>query len=111
MRASAGARAWPHTETGQPTARFSKLSPAQWAEVFQRHLSGEPMRALAREFGMAENAIRRRISTQCAQVRGVAFALAAARIELAALPVADQHRALRMSAALQCRPAGKVPAP
>ena len=92
-------------------SRFSKLSPAQWTEAFRRHLSGEPMRALAREFGVTEFAIRRRISTQCAQVRTAAFALAEAQSELASLPVADQHRALRMVAAMHRRLADKEAAP
>jgi hypothetical protein len=92
-------------------SRFSKLSPAQWAELSRRHLLGEPMRALAREFGIAENAIRRRISTQCAQIRRAAFALADAQNELAALPVAEQHRVLRMVAAMQSRPGIKEPTP
>jgi len=89
-------------------ARFSKLSPAQWDEVFRRRLVGDPIRALAREFGIAENAIRR-ISVQCAQVRALAFALAAAQNNLATLSVADQHRALRLAAAIQRPSAGKEP--
>jgi transposase-like protein len=43
--------------------RKSSLTPEQWIEIERRHLvDGEKIRALAKEFGVDESAIRRRIS-------------------------------------------------
>jgi hypothetical protein len=45
--------------------RKSSLSPEQWVEIERRHLvDGEPVRKLAKEFGVDEAAIRRRINPQ-----------------------------------------------
>jgi hypothetical protein len=78
-------------------ARPSKLSPAQWEEVARRVAEGEGARALAREFGVDEAAIRRRVSPQTPQVRSVAAQLAEAQTALAALPVPQQHLAVSLA--------------
>lgn len=45
--------------------RKSPLTPEQWAQVERRHLiDGESIRALAKEFGVDEAAIRRKINPQ-----------------------------------------------
>ncbi len=77
--------------------RKSKLSPEQWAEVERRLAEGEVRRALAREFGISEGAIRLRIPTQTAQVQQVAQKLADARGALAELPVGQQYVALSLA--------------
>ena len=80
-------------------ARPSKLSAEQWKDVEQRVLAGEVVRAVAREFGISEAAIRKRlganlsVSAQSAQVRTVAQQLADAKTALAALPVRHQYAA------------------
>ena len=79
-------------------ARPSKLSPGQWAEVEGRLAAGESRRALAREFGVSEGAIRQRVPTQTTQqVRTVAQQVADAQTALAALPVAQQYTALSLA--------------
>lgn len=82
--------------------RPSKLTPEQWAEIERRHLSGgESLRALAREFGVDEAAIRRRVSPQSPQVRAVAAKLADAQSALAELPVPQQYNAINLAAKLR----------
>lgn len=78
-------------------ARPSKLSPAQWAEVERRAAEGEGIRALAREFGISEGAIRQRVSTQTAQVRNAAHKLVVAQTTLEALPVRQQYAAISLA--------------
>lgn len=82
--------------------RPSKLTPDQWREIERRVASGEVVRAIAREFGVSEAAIRKRgISAQSAQVRSIAEKIAAAHSEMATLPVPQQ--ALAMSLADEMR--------
>lgn len=78
-------------------ARPSKLSPAQWAEVERRSAEGETARALAREFGIDEAAIRRRVSPQTPRIKEVANQVVQARQALASLPVAQQYTALTLA--------------
>jgi len=80
-------------------ARPSKLSPQQWLEVEGRLAAGESRRALAREFGVSEGAIRQRVPTQTTQqVRTAAQKLADGRLAVAALPtVADQYNATSLA--------------
>jgi len=82
-------------------ARPSKLSPEQWREVERRAAEGEVIRALAREFGVDEAAIRRRVSPQTPQIRTVANQLAAAQTALAALPIPQQHIAVSLAEKLR----------
>jgi ABC-type transporter Mla subunit MlaD len=78
--------------------RPSKLTPDQWRQIEKRVAAGEVVRALAREFGVSEAAIRQRgISARTSQVRSVAEKLAAAQTELAMLPVPQQHLAIQLA--------------
>lgn len=76
--------------------RPSKLTPQQWSEVERRLLAGETARALGREFGVSEAAIRKKfgahqsISAQSTQVRTVAEKMLDADRALMALPVAQR---------------------
>ncbi len=45
-------------------ARRSKLAAQQWDEILERHLAGESIRSLAREYGVSEGEIRQKITTQ-----------------------------------------------
>jgi len=84
--------------------RPSKLTPAQWSEVERRLLAGETARALGREFGVSEAAIRKRfgaVSSQSAQVRIAAEKLADANITLQALPPAQRAVAIDLSEKLR----------
>ncbi|MGK5004563.1 helix-turn-helix domain-containing protein [Janthinobacterium sp. LB2P70] len=53
--------------------RKSALTEKQWAAVGQRLLKGEAARALAREFGVSEAAIRKRFGAQTKQIKDVAI--------------------------------------
>jgi len=79
--------------------RPSKLTPQQWTEVEQRLAAGESRRALAREYGVSEGAIRQRVPTQTTQqVRIAAEKLTDGRLAVAALPtIAAQYTATSLS--------------
>lgn len=52
--------------------RKSKLNERQWAEVQRRMLDGEPIRALAREFGVSEGSLRAQKSKRVETIKDVA---------------------------------------
>ena len=52
--------------------RKSKLNEKQWAEVQRRMLDGEPIRALAREFGVSEGSLRAQKSKRVETIKDVA---------------------------------------
>ena len=82
--------------------RPSKLTPAQKDEVARRLAAGEGVRALAREFAIDPSAISRLgVAQQSQQVRNVAQQMAEAQDALAALPVAQQYRALDLAERLR----------
>src|SRR5574343_829645 len=82
-------------------ARPSKLSDAQLREIEQRMLSGEAGCALAREFGVTYNAIKKRLSARVNQTKQVANQLIAAEDALSALPPGAQLNALNLAAKLR----------
>lgn len=87
--------------------RPSKLTPAQWAEVEHRLLTGETARSLGREFGVSEAAIRKRfganqsVSAQSSQVRTAAEKIAEANRALEALPPAQRGVAIDLAEKLR----------
>lgn len=87
--------------------RPSKLTPAQWAEVERRLLAGETARALGRELGVSEGAIRQRfgtttrVSTQSTQVRETARKIADANLALEALPPGQRSVAIDLAEELR----------
>jgi hypothetical protein len=87
--------------------RPSKLTPAQWAEVERRLIAGETARALGREFGISEAAIRQkfgtttRVSTQSAQVKETAQKIAEANAALEGLPPSQRPVAIELSEILR----------
>jgi len=87
--------------------RPSKLTDAQWAEVERRLLQGETARALGREFGVTEGAIRQRfgvttrVSTQSTQVQEAARKIAEANTALAALTPTQRPAAISLAEKLQ----------
>lgn len=70
--------------------RKSALTDRQWVEIERRLLAGEKGRALAREFGVAESAIRKRCGAQTKQIKDVANQLVAAETAFCALPISAQ---------------------
>jgi transposase-like protein len=79
--------------------RKSKLTPDQWAEVDRRVLEGEAIRALAREFGISDAAIRERIAKagKLPVIQEVAAKLVEAERSLAALPLSSQITARNLA--------------
>lgn len=79
--------------------RKSKLTPEQWAEVDRRILEGESIRALAREYGISDSAIRERIAKngKVENVQVVARKIVDAELSLAALPISSQITARNLA--------------
>lgn len=73
--------------------RKSKLTEAQWLEIEKRMLAEEPVRALAREFGVSETAIRARKSSHVTEIKAVANQIVKAEVALRALPITSQRTA------------------
>jgi transposase-like protein len=71
-------------------ARPSKLTDKQWADIEKRALDGEPVRALAREYGVTESPIRLRVKTHARPLKEIAKQLATAEMAVEALPVITQ---------------------
>lgn len=78
-------------------ARPSKLSPEQWLEIERRLAAGESSAALAREFGVHQSQVTRRVSQVSQVVRNVARQVAEAQTALAALPVPQQYAAVSLA--------------
>ncbi|MES2586991.1 MAG: helix-turn-helix domain-containing protein [Pseudomonadota bacterium] len=76
--------------------RPSKLSDKQWQEIKDRLVDGESGRALAKEFGVTETAIRRRLSSQVEKIKTVAIQLHTAEKDFNSLPVSSQVSAQSM---------------
>lgn len=80
--------------------RKSALTPEQWVEIEKRLLNGEVRRALAREFGISEAAIRQKLSSRVEKVKEVANQIVATNKALESLPIASQISAQTMAAKL-----------
>lgn len=70
--------------------RPSALTEKQWAEIQSRILAGEPVRVLAREYGVSDTALHKRLSLQVKLIKDVAQHVVAADAMFAALPVSLQ---------------------
>jgi biotin operon repressor len=70
--------------------RKSSLTESQWADIAKRLLHGETGRALSREFGISETAIRKRIGSQTKQIKDVANQILATESAFKALPISSQ---------------------
>lgn len=73
-------------------ARPSKLTEKQWAEVEKRvpPLGTESMRSVAKELGISEGVIRKRVKTHTKPVNALANQIAAAELEFESLPINTQ---------------------
>lgn len=81
--------------------RPSKLTEKQWSDIDRRLLAGEKIRALAREFGVAESTIRERFSALHGKVKDAANQLLSAESAMSALPVSAQISAVNLAAKLR----------
>lgn len=77
--------------------RKSKLSERQWEQIGKRLLNGEKGRALAKEYGVSEAAIRARFSAQVAEIKSVANQILATEQAMKALPVSAQVAAITLA--------------
>lgn len=77
--------------------RPSKLSEQQWLEMSDRALNGEPVRALAREYGVSPSAANERISKMHGNLKDVARQIVATEQALAQLPISAQISAQRLA--------------
>jgi hypothetical protein len=82
-------------------ARKSKLSESQWQEIVQRNIAGEPIRVLAREFGISEGAIRFAITAQVRNIKTVANQIVSVEREVAKLPIVAQQTARTLAYKMQ----------
>lgn len=71
-------------------ARKSRLTEEQWNEIITRNLNGESIRSLAREFGIAEGAVRKKISAQTKQIKSVAKQVVTVEREISSMPISAQ---------------------
>jgi len=74
--------------------RKSPLPEATWEIIGCRYLAGDSARALGREYGITEGAVRNRFSVRNTQIKAVANQLVTAENALRALPYSTQLTAL-----------------
>ena len=76
--------------------RKSALTDKQWQEIGEKLLAGQKGRELAREYKIAESAIRKRFGAQTKQIKTVVNQVLAAETALKALPISAQISAQGM---------------
>lgn len=83
--------------------RPSKLTETQWAEIARRRIEGESRRALAKEFGVSEAAIREREEKlgRTPTVQKVAAMIVETEAALQSLPVSAQVSAQNLASKLR----------
>ena len=70
--------------------RPSKLSDSRWSELERRHLAGESIRSLAKEFKLSPGTISERISERVPKQKEIAKSLACAELAFDALTISEQ---------------------
>lgn len=70
--------------------RKSSLTEKQWGEIETRLLAGESGTALAKEFGISYNGIKKHFGSHVKDIKDVANQLAAAEMAFKALPISSQ---------------------
>ena len=70
--------------------RKSKLTEKKWMEIERRHIEGESIRSLAKEAGLTEAAVRKRIGARTKTVIEVSNQMVAAKKAFDILPVSLQ---------------------
>jgi len=77
--------------------RRAAVKESEWAEIGKRVLAGESMRALAKEYGVSDTAIRKKFSVRTKEIKSVANQLVAAEISLQNLDYSSQRLARTMA--------------
>lgn len=74
-------------------ARKSKLTEHQWDEILDKHLKqGISYSALAREYGLSETAVRKRISSNAKKIKDVANQIVKAETSYEELPLSSREK-------------------
>lgn len=89
-----------HARKGTTVAGKSKLSEKQWADVEKRMLEGDAARALAKEYGVSEAAIRKRKGAQVKQIKDVANQIVTAEMAFRELSIGSQVSTQRYASKL-----------
>ena len=71
----------------------AKISEKQWIDIERRSLAGESNRSLAKEYGVSEGAIRKRIGTRCKNIKAVAQQIVNTERLISTLPEGAQIKA------------------
>ena len=77
--------------------RPSRFTEKQWSTIEKRVLDGESIRSIAREYGVSEASIRKRVKTKTKPVKELANQLAKAELELERLPLSTQVKVLTLA--------------
>lgn len=77
--------------------RKSKLTEKQWAEVEHRLLHGESRRAVARDYGISEAAVREKLSARVEQTKAIANQIYTTNQLVKSLPMAQQISAQNLA--------------
>ena len=72
----------------------SKLTDAQWLDVFRRSLKGESTRDIAKDYGVSNTTIHNRVSLQCKDVKDVANSILATECKVSRLSPTLQIEAI-----------------
>lgn len=80
---------------------MAKLTQKQLEDAKRRHLDGESIRSIARDFKVAESTLRERISAQTAQIKNVAKQLVETRENFERLPPSAQILASDLASRLR----------
>lgn len=86
---------------GDDMGRKSKLTADQWHKIRERHIAGETVRALAKEFGVSSSTVQERVSAQADQIKAVANQIVATERAVMALPIAAQITAQTLAAQMR----------
>lgn len=78
-------------------ARKSPLKPEQWADIEQRLINGEAGCALAKEYGISYNAIKKRFGSRVKQIKSVANQILETERNFKALPISSQIKAVNLA--------------
>lgn len=77
--------------------RKSPLKPEQWENIEQRLINGEAGCALAKEYGITYNAIKKRFGAQTKQIKAVANQILETERNFKALPISAQISAVNLA--------------
>ncbi len=78
-----------------------KITSKQWEEIQKRMLAGEATRQIARDYGVTEAAIRKKLGTRTKQIKAVANQIVAVEENFSALDLGSQIAASNLACELR----------